>query len=316
VLNRLERTPGAVAAGTVYSPVRGVAQIEGAPPAPPDQAPQAIFYSTSAGYFSAMGIRLLAGRWMTDNEPSEVILVNQSFVSLVLGGANPLGKRIHIPRQQPPPSAEIVGVVSDVKYSKLDAEPGPQVYFPYLQSPFNRAADVVVRASGDPLAIASPVRKLISDIDPSQPVFALQTLDQALASSIAPRRFNLILLGAFAISAVLLAVIGIYGAMSYAVSQRTHEIGVRMALGARRGEIVRMVVRQGMAVALTGIVAGIAAAFGLTRLMATLLFDVKPNDPWTFAAVVSALTATSLLASWLPALKAARVDPLLALRYA
>ena len=132
---------------------------------------------------------------------------------------------------------------------------------------------------------------------------------------IAPRRFNLFLLGTFAGSALLLALIGIYGAMSYAVTQRTHEIGVRMALGARRGEIARMVIRQGMLVALTGIVTGIAAAFGLTRLMATLLYDVKPTDPLTFAAVVIALSATSLLASWVPALKAARVDPLHALRY-
>ena len=132
---------------------------------------------------------------------------------------------------------------------------------------------------------------------------------------IAPHRFNLFLLGTFAGSALLLALIGIYGAMSYGVTQRTHEIGVRMALGARRGEIVRMVIRQGMVVALTGIVAGIAAAFGLTRLMAALLYDVKPTDPLTFAAVVIALSATSLLASWVPALKAARVDPLHALRY-
>ena len=143
----------------------------------------------------------------------------------------------------------------------------------------------------------------------------MQTLEGTLARSIAPRRFNLFLLGTFAGSALLLALIGIYGAMSYAVTQRTHEIGVRMALGARRGEIVRMVIRQGMVVALTGIAAGIAAAFGLTRLMATLLYDVKPTDPLTFAAVVIALTATSLLASWVPALKAARVDPLRALRY-
>ena len=143
----------------------------------------------------------------------------------------------------------------------------------------------------------------------------METLESSLTRTIAPPRFNLFLLGTFAGSALLLALIGIYGAMSYAVTQRTHEIGVRMALGARQGEIVRMVIRQGMAVALTGIAAGIAAAFGLTRLMATLLYDVKPTDPLTFAAVVIALTATSLLASSVPALKAARVDPLRALRY-
>jgi putative ABC transport system permease protein len=173
----------------------------------------------------------------------------------------------------------------------------------------------VVRVSGDPSPTAPAVRKLIAEIDPSQVAFDMETLEMALARTIAPRRFNLFLLGTFAGSALLLALIGIYGAMSYAVTQRTHEIGVRMALGACQGEIVRMVVRQGMVAALTGIAAGITAALGLTRLTATLLYDVKPSDPLTFAAVVIALTATSLLASWVPALKAARVDPLRALRY-
>src|SRR5215471_16599845 len=316
-LNRLERTPGVVAAGTVFSPMRGVIQLEGAPPPPPDRvgAQLGIYYSTSSGYFRVMGMRLLQGRWMTDNEPSEVMMVNETFVRRILGGASPLGKSIHLQLPQRPPTAAIVGVVSDVKYSKLDAEPDPEVYFPYRQSFFNRASDIVVRVSGDPSAIAPTVRKLISDIDRSQVAFDMQTLESSLARTIAPRRFNLFLLGTFACSALLLALIGIYGAMSYAVTQRTHEIGVRMALGARQGEIVRMVIRQGMVVALTGIVTGIAAAIGFTRLMATLLYDVKPTDPLTFAAVVIALTATSLLASWVPALKAARVDPLRALRY-
>ena len=313
-LSRLERTPGVVAAGTVFSPIRGVIQIEGAPLPPPDLAHRGIYYSTSSGYFKAMGMRLIHGRWMTDNEPSGVMMVNESFVRSILGGADPLGKSIHLELPQWPSSA-IVGVVSDVKYSKLDAEPGPEVYFPYLQSFFNGASDVVVRTAGDPLEMAPAVRKLVADIDRSQPKFDMQTLEGTLARSIAPRRFNLFLLGTFAGSALLLALIGIYGAMSYAVTQRTHEIGVRMALGARRGEIVSMVIRQGMAVALTGIAAGIGAAFGLTRLMATLLYDVKPTDPLTFAAVVIALTATSLVAAWVPALKAARVDPLRALRY-
>jgi putative ABC transport system permease protein len=226
-----------------------------------------------------------------------------------------LGIRVRVPRDQPPPSSEIVGVVSNVKSSRLDAEPDPEIYFPYLQSPYNRASDVVVLVSGDALALAPTVRKLISEIDRSQPVTNLQTLDHALAGSIAPRRFNLVLLGTFAASAALLALIGIYGVISYIVTQRTHEIGVRMALGARRADVVRMVVRQGMAMALVGILAGVSGALALTRLMATLLFDVQPNDPPTFAAVALALAAAAFVASWVPALKAARVDPLLALRY-
>jgi len=316
-LSRVSRTPGVVAAGTVFSPVRGVVELEDAPLLPPGQMPHAVFYSTSSGYFRALGIRLLAGRWMTDNEPSAVVVVNESFVRQNLSGANPLGKRLRVPGPGTgtPPLAEIVGVVSDVKYSKLDAEPSPEIYFPDFQSFFHGANDVVVLASGDPLSVAPSVRRAIWDIDRSQPIFDWQTLEHALSNSIAPRRFNLMLLGSFAGSALLLALIGIYGAMSYAVTQRTHEIGIRMALGARRGDVVRMVVRQGMTVALSGILAGSAAALGLTRLMATLLYDVKPNDPMTFAVVAIALTATAVLASLVPALRAARVDPLLALRY-
>jgi putative ABC transport system permease protein len=313
----LERTPGVVAAGTVFSPMRGVVQLEGAPFPRPDMvgAQRGTYSSISTGYFRVMGVRLLQGRWMADNEAAEVLMVNEAFVRRILGGASPLGKSIHLQFPQRPPSAAIVGVVSDVKYSKLDAEPAPEIYFPYRHSFYNGASDIVVRVSGDPSALAPTVRKLIADIDRSQLAFDMQTLESSLASTIAPRRFNLFLLGTLAGSALLLALIGIYGAMSYAVTQRTHEIGVRMALGARQGEIVGMVVRQGMVVATTGIAVGIAAAFGLTRVMALLLYDVKPTDSWTFAVVVISLTATSLMASLVPALKAARVDPLRALRY-
>ncbi len=159
------------------------------------------------------------------------------------------------------------------------------------------------------------VRQLVQRLDPTQPPYGITTLEGALAESIAPRRFNLLLLGSFAASAVLLAMIGIYRLISYAVTQRTHEIGIRMALGARRAEIVRMVVREGIVLAVTGICAGTISALGLTRVMATLLFDVKPNDPATFAAVAISLAVIALLASWVPALRAARVDPLTVLRY-
>jgi putative ABC transport system permease protein len=316
-LTRLQGIPGVVAAGTVFSPMRGVVQMEGAPFPAPDLvgAQRGSYYSVSSGYFRVVGVELLQGRWMSDDEPAEALMVNEAFVRRILGGASPLGKSVHLQFPNRPPSAPIVGVVSDVKHSTLDGEPEPEVYFPYRQSFYNGASDIVVRVLGDAAALAPTVRRAIAEIDGSQPAFEMQSLESALARTIAPRRFNLFLLGTFAGSALLLSVIGIYGAMAYAVTQRTHEIGVRMALGARRGEIVRMVVRQGMVVALTGIVSGTAAAFGLTRLMAALLYDVKSTDPWTFAAVAIALTVTSLLASWIPALQAARVDPLRALRY-
>jgi len=159
------------------------------------------------------------------------------------------------------------------------------------------------------------MRKLISGIDPTQPVYNVKTLEQALADSIAPRRFNLFLLGTFAAVALLLALVGIYGVIAYSVTERTREIGVRMALGAQRREVVRMVVREGMAMALAGMAAGLAGAWSLTHWMASLLYDVKAADPATFAAVSAALAATAMLACWIPALKAARVDPVVALRY-
>ena len=165
------------------------------------------------------------------------------------------------------------------------------------------------------MALAPAVRKLISGIDRTQPIYEFQTLEQALSSSIAPRRFNLFLLGTFAASALLLALIGIYGVIAYSVSQRTREIGIRMALGAQRSEVVGMVAREGMGIALAGMVIGLVVAAGLTRLMQTLLYDLKSNDPQTFTAVAATLAATALLACWGPAFKAAFVDPIVALHY-
>jgi len=172
-----------------------------------------------------------------------------------------------------------------------------------------------VRTAGDPSALAGAMRKLIADLDRAHPVYSVQTVEQALAGSIAPRRFNLLLLGIFAVAALVLAVVGIYGVMGYAVAQRTHEIGVRMALGARRIEVVRMVVRQGMATALVGIAVGAAAALGLTRVMGSLLYETAPTDGPTFAVVCSVLAAAAFLACCLPALRASKVDPVVALRY-
>ena len=163
--------------------------------------------------------------------------------------------------------------------------------------------------------MAPAIRNLVANIDRTQPVYEVRTLEQELAESIAPRRLNLFLLGTFAASALALALMGIYGVIAYSVTQRTQEIGVRAALGAQRGQIVGMVVRQGIGTALFGIAVGLGAAFGLTRLMASLLYEVTPSDPATFAAVAFLLTAIALLAAWIPARKAARVDPLVALRY-
>jgi putative ABC transport system permease protein len=226
---------------------------------------------------------------------------------------DPIGKRIdHLGR-----SVRVVGVVANLKYAKRDAEPGPEIFRAFSQNlgGGNTTMVVAIRMPGDPLGIASTAHKTISGIDPAQPVYDIESLEQALTDSVASRRFNLFLLGAFAMAALLMAVLGVYGVIAYSVTQRTREIGIRMALGAQRSEVLRMVIVQGMGIALWGIAAGLSAALGLTRLMGSLLYDVAPNDPQTFAVIAIALAATVLLASWGPALKAARLDPLAALRY-
>ena len=310
LLERLAGVPGVDAAAVTSSFGSEEIHVEGMT-FPAGQAPQMHIRNASAGYPRVVGLPLLRGRWITDDEPSLAVMVNQALVRRVFGKSEPLGHRIRDMGKL----YTIVGVVGDLKVSRLDAEPEPEVLMPYKQSEMFRRINVLVKTPGAPAVVLPEVRQAVQKLDPTQPPYGAMTLEGALDESIAPRRFNLLLLGTFAGSAVLLALIGIYGVMSYAVTQRTHEIGVRMALGARRGAIVGMVVRQGMTVAVAGIAVGIAAALGLTRLMATLLFDVKPNDPLTFVAVAALLTLAALAASWLPAWRASHVDPLEALRY-
>jgi putative ABC transport system permease protein len=316
LLNRVSAAPGVKAVGITNVPVFGIIQAVGVQ-SQKRQRPGTSYHSVSTGYFQAMGMRLAAGRWLTDREPSPAVMINQSFARAVYGKSDPLGRRIRIPGANPgkEPIATIVGVVADLRYAKLDEHPTPETYIPYRQAIYVGSMDIMVRMAGDPSVQGASIRKLVTDLDSTQPIYDVQTLEQALASSIAPRRFNLLLLGVFAAAALVLAVVGIYGVMGYAVTQRTHEIGVRMALGARRSEVVRMVVQQGMVTAAAGIAVGTVAAFGLTRLMGSLLYDIAPTDRLTFAVVCSVLTAAALLACCLPALRASRVDPVVALRY-
>jgi putative ABC transport system permease protein len=204
--------------------------------------------------------------------------------------------------------------VADLKYSKLDQSPEAELYLPYSHAPGFYHFNLVIRTESDPLAIAPAIRTLVSGTDQTQPPYDVMTLEQALADSIIPRRFNLFLLSMFAAAALLLALIGIYGVIAYSVVQRTHEIGVRLALGAQRHEVLRLIVGQGMRIAVVGLAIGLVAASGLTRLMTHVLYDVEPTDPLTFAAVASVLIATALGACCVPARKAAVVDPVIALR--
>jgi putative ABC transport system permease protein len=318
VLRRVPSTPGVEAAGITSSGSgRMTLFIDGAPPMPDSERPEVVESSVSAGYAKAIGMRMVAGRWLTDAEPNQVFVINESLARRDFAGQDPMGTRIQLGSSADGSNvrfATVVGVVADLRSTKLDAAPEPEIFTDYAHSaPF--IVTLVVRTARDPLALASTIRSRLVDIDKAAMVSDAMTVEQVLDDSIAPRRFNVFLFGTFAASALLLALIGIYGVIAYSVAQRTHEIGVRMALGAERGTVVGMVVQQGMAIAAAGLLFGLVAALALTRVMTSLLYNVTPTDPATFAVVIAALAATALAACCGPALKAARVDPLVALRY-
>ncbi len=278
-------------------------------------------YATSPGYDRAMGLRLVRGRWFTDNESSAAVVITESVARREFGDEDAIGRRIRLDPvsargSQAASAVPIIGVVKDLRYSRLDALPDPQIFIPYRHYSRGFARfTAVIRTAGDPLSAADEIRAQISGIDRTLPLFDVMTVEQALADSIAPRRLNLFLLCTFAVAALLLALVGIYGVMAYAVMQRTPEIGIRMALGARRLEVVRMVLQQGMRVVVVGVAAGLVGALALTRVMSSLLYDVQPTDLPTFAAVVALLISTAFAACCGPALKASIVDPVVALRY-
>jgi predicted permease len=288
--------------------------VEGRPVTPPGDRPHRepiLINSTSSALSRVMGLRMIRGRWLADNEPTAVI--NERLSAREFPGQDPIGQRIRLDENGR--FLTIVGIVADLRYTKLDAVPEPEVYVPYSQVEGMFGFIALARTTRDPVELAPAIRALMARIDPSQVVDEVMTLEQALAETIAPRRLNLFLLVTFAASALALALIGMYGLLTHWVTQRRHEIGVRMALGAQRREVVHLVVRRGMAIALTGIGAGVVGALALTRVMSTLLYDVAPRDPLTFTVVTAALATTALLACFAPALRAARVDPAVALRY-
>lgn len=318
LLSRTHGVPGVVAAGVINTVARGAIQREGEIVKLSPQTPIGAYNMVSSEFGRVLGMRLVKGRWLTDHEPGHAVMINESYARAVFGNSDPIGYRIMVETLAPAPEmipATVVGVTGDLKYTRLDADPEPEVYLPYLQSMKLLDASLIVRTSGDASRMAPVIRRVAAEIDRTQPPGEPKTLEQSMAESIAPRRFNVFLLGTFATAALLLALVGIYGVIAYSVSQRTHEIGVRAALGVPGGEIVRMVVQQGMTIVLAGIAVGLCAAFGLTRFMASLLFEVRPSDPATFGAVALILISTALLACWIPARKASRVDPLVALRH-
>jgi putative ABC transport system permease protein len=317
LLSRLQAFPGVEAAGIDSYTLHTNVKVEGLSSGSA-AASFAGIRAVSAGYLRAMGAPLLpqygAGHWPTDRQMLDEVLVNESFArSLSLKGESVVGRHISGSFV----TGTIIGVVADFKSSQLDAEPMAEIYTSYKLAPVTTpmSMDVFVRMSVSRKPDARAIEKLVATIDRTQPVYDVQTLEQALSGSVAPRRFNLFLLGTFAGTALLLALIGIYGVIAYSVALRAQEIGVRMALGASRADILGVVIVKGLGLAAVGILLGISAALGLTRLMVSLLYDVEASDPTTFVSVALLLVATALLACLGPAIRAALIDPMIALRH-
>jgi len=280
---------------------------------PPQPIP---IISVSPDYFRVMRIRLVKGRAFAEGDTPHaqgVAIMNESLARMIFKAGDPLGQ--HISFGPPPaPWTEVVGVVADTRDNALEQEPVPEIYVPYLQLPTFSMA-FVLRADASPQALVAPVRKTIEGVDKNQPLSEARTMDEIIASSMAPRRFQVMLLGLFALLALLLAAVGIYGVVNYSCSQRVHEFGIRIALGAERRDLLRVVIRQGVKLAVMGVCIGIGGALVLTRFLSSLLYGVKPTDPLTLVGVSLILTAVALLASYIPARRATKVDPMVALRY-
>lgn len=293
--------------------------IEGRPAPPPGQELIVVTRMISPGYFDTMSIPLLRGRQLTEQDTAttpNVVVISETMARRFWPGEEAVGKRIAIGRIRTPEDwFQVVGVVKDVRQFELNAEPKPQMYLTYRQVGFFDSRDLVVKTDVDPASMAATVRKAVWEIDKDQPVSNIQTMEEILAGSIARQRFSMLLLAIFAAVALVLAGVGIYGVMSYSVAQRTHEIGIRMALGAQTGAVLKLAVGYGMKLVLAGLVIGLIAAFALTRVMSTLLFGVTATDPATFTLISLLLIAVAVLASYIPARRATRVNPIIALRY-
>ena len=327
LINRMKSLPGVQAVGMSMSLPPNQLQIsnpfgiEGRPLAPGQTRPLAEEMTISPDYFTALGVPLLRGRFFTDAEKAgapEVLIINEAMARRFFPNEDPVGKRLQTGDPNPnKPWETIVGVVGNVKYTGLKAEESPTLYAPYTTPDWvswSRSMYLVVRTADEPLGLSSALRQQVRALDPNLPVVKLKTMEQVIHESVTEPRFRTSLLGLFATVALLLATIGIYGVISYAVTERMHELGIRMALGAQPGDVLRLVIGQGMKLALGGVAIGLAASFALTRLMKTLLFGVSATDPLTFAVIAVLLTGVALLACWIPARRATQVDPMIALR--
>ena len=268
--------------------------------------------SISADFGTLLGMSRVSGRWHQEMETGSIV-INESLARRTFGTEEPLGGRIRLPWVGEERYGTIVGVARDLKYANIDADPVPEIFFHHADAPLF-GITVAMRIDGDPVAAAPTIRKELAAIDSTQSFYDVRTMEAALAESIAPRRFNLLLLGTFALVALLLAALGVYGVVAYSVSERTQEIGIRLALGAERARVVRMMVSQGMISVLAGIAVGLVAAYAATKLIAGLLYGVGSHDAPTFVMATLLLTAIAFVACAAPAMRAAFVDPVVALR--
>jgi predicted permease len=324
LMEKLRQTPGiAAAGGSTDLPLLGgwthAFTVEGYQPPPGPQLSLCNHSVIYGDYLQAMGIPLLLGRNFTELDgpkSTHVLIVSESLAKKYWPGQDPLSKRL---KWGPPESADpwltVVGIVGDVKQGPLETAADAHTYEPYAQLGAPLSLRVAVRGQADPAGLTADIRSVVRGLDPQLALGNVRTMDEVISRSTASRRFSLVLVGSFAALALVLAAIGIYAVLAYSVVRRTHEIGVRMALGARGGDVVRLVLGQGLCVAAIGIVFGVAGALGLTRFLRTLLYEVQPTDPLTFAAVLLLLVSIAAAASYLPVRRAMRVDPMVALRY-
>ena len=317
---RLAALPGVEAVGmNTELPLSGQPNdtpftVEGRPPVQPNQQFGADFRRVNQDYLRSLRIPVKRGRNFTPQEvrqSAHVVLISEALVDGVFPGEDPLGQRLLLGLNEKTPF-EIIGIVGDIRHRTLEADPFPTMYLPV---PDTGWTNLTIRVAGDPLSLAAAVRKEVQAIDPDQPIAAVRTMEQVVAESLGAPRYRTLLLGLFAFVAMLLAAIGIYGVISYAVAQRTHEIGIRMALGAQPLAVHRLVIGQGVRLALVGVGVGLIGAVALTRLLAGLLFGVTATDPLTFIGVAVILAVIASLACWIPARRAAKVDPMIALRH-
>jgi len=289
----------------------------------PSQAPVTNYFSVTPTYFETMHMHLLEGRLLNEGDVSRtplVAVINRALAQKYFPGQSPVGKRLEVGFAVPPRWRQIVGVVADVHSDGLDLQTPIQVYAAFLQVPgvfpsFTPALTVVAKTAQDPAAIGPAMKKAILAADRSQPVFAIQTMEEVVGKSISQRRFALVLVAVFATLALFLAALGLYSVISYSVARRTSEIGIRMALGAHSHHVLWMVEREGLLLVGVGLIVGTIAALALTRFLERMLFGVTPADPLTFLGVATLLLSVAAAACYIPARRASRVDPMVALRY-